>query len=68
MTVGIKDLKLGFTSKFELSQGADFECFRKVSHLVTPAKPLLVTSQHAVEGVTVTEAGPTTLLVHLDIH
>ena len=68
VTIGIKDLKLCFTSEFELSRGVDFECFRKVSHLVTSPEPLLVTSQHAVEEVTVTKTGPTTCFVHPDIY
>ena len=35
VTVGIKVLKLCFTSEFEISRGADLEHFRKVSHFVT---------------------------------
>jgi hypothetical protein len=40
VTVGIKILKLCFTSEFKISRGADLEHFRKVSHIVT----LFVTS------------------------
>ena len=35
VTVGIKVLKLCFTSEFKISRGADLEHFRKVSQLIT---------------------------------
>jgi len=49
VTVGINPLKQSFTSEFEISRGADFEHFRKVSHLVTPHVTDLVISKHIIQ-------------------
>ena len=64
MTVGINVLKLCFNSEFEISRGADFEHFRKVSRPVTLPDPVLVTLLHTMEA----DTGFLTLLVQPDMH